>query len=285
MLIKQCSLLLLATAALQTQAASVWKVSSDQHTLYIGGTIHTLSPEDYPLPTQYEEAYQAADKVVFETDIITLHSRAFRQKMMMKLSYSDGTTVKQVLNPNTYSALEQYLRERNIPAVAIQHLKPSSIALSLGLIELKRLGFTSEGVDEFYSNKALQDNKEQTWLEEPDAQIQMLADLNSQDESAMIDYALQDIRELPETMVSLRKNWREGNIEAMAEVGIKDFSVDYPEIYQALLVDRNNNWMPHIKSMLDDKTVEFIMVGTMHLAGPDSILTQLTASGYKIEKL
>jgi hypothetical protein len=37
--------------------------------------------------------------------------------------------------------------------------------------------------------------------------------------------------------------------------------------------------------MLNDKEVEFILVGAMHLAGPDSVLNKLTEQGYKVEKL
>jgi len=83
---KLCSLLLLTTATLSVQAASVWKVSSDKHTLYIGGTIHILSPEDYPLPREYDIAYKAADKVVFETDMIAANSLEFQQKNDGKVS-------------------------------------------------------------------------------------------------------------------------------------------------------------------------------------------------------
>ena len=43
--------------------------------------------------------------------------------------------------------------------------------------------------------------------------------------------------------------------------------------------------MPQIEDMLKTSEVEFIMVGAMHLAGEDSVLTQLKAQGYSIEKL
>jgi uncharacterized protein YbaP (TraB family) len=56
---------------LGTQAASVWKVSNEQHSLYIGGTIHILTPNDYPLAKEYDLAYKASDKIIFETDMQT----------------------------------------------------------------------------------------------------------------------------------------------------------------------------------------------------------------------
>ncbi|NVK72432.1 TraB/GumN family protein [Marinomonas sp. CT5] len=284
-LIKKFGLTLLAAASFQTQAASVWKVTSGSHTLYIGGTIHLLTARDYPLPSAYEKAYQASDKVVFETNMDTLSHPAFRRQMQSELSYSDGTTIDQVISPDTYQALKVYLDARQIPMMAIEHLKPSALAISLSMIELKHMGFTSAGVDQFYAEKAQQDKKPQGWLEEPEAQLEMLSGLNNQDSNEVINYTLSDIKDMPKTMHDLKKSWRKGDMEAMANIELKDFKQDYPDVYQSLLVNRNNSWMPQIETMLQDNTVEFIMVGTMHLAGPDSILNKLKDSGYQVSRL
>ena len=82
-LIKVLTLSTSLLLSLCLQAASVWKVSNDQHNLYIGGTIHVLTPKDYPLAKEYDLAYQAADKVIFETDMEAVSSPEFGQKMMV----------------------------------------------------------------------------------------------------------------------------------------------------------------------------------------------------------
>ncbi|MFQ3190047.1 MAG: hypothetical protein ACI936_001177 [Paraglaciecola sp.] len=56
-------------------------------------------------------------------------------------------------------------------------------------------------------------------------------------------------------------------------------------MYQDLLVTRNINWLPKIVNMLSDQPIEFVLVGALHLAGPDSVLAKLKAKGYKIKKL
>lgn len=280
-----CGFALLTAASLSVQAASVWKVSSDKHSLYIGGTIHILSPEDYPLPAEYDIAYKAADKVVFETDMVAVNSVEFQQNMMARLVYADGTTLDKVLKPETYANLKQHMTERNVPMEAIEQLKPSLIAITLSVMELQALGFTSEGVDQYYANKAQADAKPQSWFETPDEQINFIVNLGKEDESGMIDYAIRDVKKLPQTINALRTSWREGDMQAMADVSIKDFKADYPQIYQDLLVDRNNNWLPKIEGMLQDQSIELILVGGLHLAGPDSVLTKLAAKGYTIEKL
>ncbi|WP_111639660.1 TraB/GumN family protein [Marinomonas shanghaiensis] len=283
--LKKLGLTLLTAATFDTQAASVWKITSDTNTLYIGGTIHLLTPQDYPLPSAYEKAYQAADKIVFETNMETISTPTFKQQMKKELSYSDGTTIDKIISPETYQTLKIYLNARQIPFTAVQNLKPSALAISLSMIELKHLGFTSEGVDQFYAQKAKQDNKPSGWLEEPDTQVAILSEVNAQDSNDVINYALSDIKDMPNNMEKLRQSWRNGDMEAMAEIELKDFQKDYPEVYQTLLVKRNNLWLPQIERMLENKGTEFVMVGAMHLAGPDSLLEKLKASGYQVTKL
>lgn len=269
----------------QAQAASVWKVSSDTDSLYIGGTIHVLAKEDYPLPKEYDQAFKLADNVVFETDMSVVNSPEFAQKMMGQMMLPAGTTIDKILKPTTYAALETHLTARGIPIQNFASFKPSMLAITLSMIELQILGLTSEGVDLYYSKAATGQNKQQLWLETPEQQIEFLSKLGQGDEDAMIEYTLKDIAKMPTMIDKLRKAWRVGDMPALAEVGIKDFVVDYPEIYRDLLVTRNNNWIPQIENMIKSKPVEFIMVGALHLAGPDSVLKALKAKGYKIEKL
>lgn len=284
-LIKSLTLSTSLVFTLSLQAASVWKVSNEQYSLYIGGTIHVLTPKDYPLAKEYDLAYQASDKVIFETDMQAVSSPEFAQKIMSKMTYSDGTTINQVLQPETYQALAVHLSSRKIPMQAFASYKPSLLAITLAVVELQAMGYTSEGVDAFFANMAKGQEKEQGWLETPDEQLAFLDNLGGDDPNSMIEYTLKDIKEMPEMLGKLHSTWLAGDMQGMAEVGITPFKADYPEIYQDLLVTRNNNWMPKIINMLNDSPTEFILVGALHLSGSDSVLTKLKSKGYKIEKL
>jgi len=52
--------------------ASVWSVRSGDNVIYLGGTVHLLRPGDYPLPDEFEEAYQASSELYCETDIAAM---------------------------------------------------------------------------------------------------------------------------------------------------------------------------------------------------------------------
>ncbi len=276
-----CSLILSSTI----QAASVWKVTGTDHSAYIGGTIHVLTPDDYPLPDEYEQAFKQADTLVFETDMAAVSSPEFAQKMLGMMMYSDGTTIDKVLDPQTYQNLSKYLAKKNIPIQAFASYKPSLLTISLTMIELQALGYTSIGVDKFYSDQAVKAAKPQTWLETPDEQLAFISQMGKHDPSAMVDYTLTDLQKTPSTFKALHSTWLKGDMQGMAEVGILPLKTDYPVFYQDLLVTRNNNWMPKILAMLNDSPTEFILVGALHLSGPDSVLAKLKAQGYKVEKL
>ena len=284
-LIKALTLSTCLIFSLSIQATSVWKVTNNQHSLYIGGTIHVLTPKDYPLAKEYDLAYDASDKVIFETDMEVISSPEFAQKMMSKMMYSDGTTINKVLQQDTYQALAIHLSSRQIPMQAFASHKPNLLAISLTLIELQAMGYTSEGVDMFFANKAKIQGKEQGWLESPDEQLAFIATMGDDDPNAMIEYTLKDIKKMPEMFAKLHSTWLAGDMQGMENVGITPFKADYPSIYQDLLVTRNNNWLPKIINMLNDQPTEFILVGALHLSGPDSVLAKLKAQGYKIEKL
>lgn len=287
-LIRSLSLPLIAAAALlaaTADAASVWKVSSGDNSLYIGGTIHILAPDDYPLPREYDKAYQQASTLVFETDMAALKGSEFQQKMLSMMTYTDGRSLKDDLSPESYAKVEAHLTQRGIPIAQMAAMKPSLISITLSIIELQGLGFTSEGVDQFYADKGAQEQKAISWLETPDEQLNFIANLGGDDNDALIEYTLRDIKKMPSLIGDMRSSWREGDMQTMANISIVPFKADYQEIYQDLIVKRNGNWMPQIEDMLKTSDVEFILVGAMHLAGEDSVLTKLKAQGYNVEKL
>jgi uncharacterized protein YbaP (TraB family) len=80
-------------------------------------------------------------------------------------------------------------------------------------------------------------------------------------------------------------SWRDGDLEKLNKSLIEAMEKTSPKIYDSLIIQRNNNWMPKIMQMLKDRPTEFVLVGAAHLAGKDSVFAKLEAKGYKIEKV
>lgn len=266
-------------------ASSVWKITNGDKSIFLAGTMHMLSADDYPLPDSYAAAYEASQELVFETDVSALTTPAFQQKSMQILTYTDGTTLDQVLSAETLRQLKAHLTKRGIPYSNLKTMKPTLISLTLTLIEFQLMGLTTEGVDSFYFSKAGLDGKTRTWLETPDQQLSFIANMAMDDEDEMILYTLNDIETMPERMGELKQAWRAGDMQTFIAVGLDSWINDYPELYNSILVQRNNNWMPKIEKMLNTQEVEMVLVGALHAPGEYGLLAQLAAKGYIIEQM
>ena len=277
-------ILLTCLSSLLFAKSPVWKVSKGSDYLYIGGTIHLLSKKDFPLPPEFEKAYQDAQILILETDMQAMKSPAFQMKIMQKAVYADGTTIKQHLKPKTYQALKKYLEKSGIPMTLVQSFKPGMISTMLTIFELQKLGMSMEGVDSFYGEKALKDKKQLGQLETVDEQLHFLTTLGEGREDDFINYTLSEIDELPKLMTKLVTAWRTGDNVQLTKLGIMDLKNKFPKIHEMMLLKRNKAWLPKIEKMLKTKKIEIILVGALHLVGENGILNLLKKKGYQIEQ-
>ncbi len=263
---------------------SVWKIKQGENYLFIGGTIHVLAEADYPLPAEFNRAYQHAERLVLETDIQKFQSSEFQQVMMSELTYADGRNLKSVLNAETYRALDQYCASRGIPTASLLNFKPGMVATMLTYLELQHLGLGGVGVDAYFGARAIKDQKKMGQLESVEAQLAYLSSLGQGQENEMIAYILEDIKNLPALMEEIKQTWRNGDMAGLEQVAVAPFKKDFPAAYELMMVERNNAWLPQIQAMLKTREVELILVGAMHLAGDDGLLEQLSARGYEVQK-
>ncbi len=281
----------LALAAILTPASSaiagspVWKVSDGKNHVFLGGTVHLLSADDYPLPAALASAYARSARLVLETDLARLQSPATAAVMLNALSYPAGQTIRQFVARDTYDDLARFFAARGVAMTRIDGLRPGMISTMMTLIELQRLGLTAPGVDAHFEALATRDGKALGRLESVDAQIEFLAKMGEGREDDFLQYSLREVGKLPSLWPAVRNAWRDGDMDGLAELGVTPLERDFPRIYADLLVARNSAWMPQIEAMLKSRETEFVLVGALHLAGGDGLLARLAARGYAIEQL
>jgi uncharacterized protein YbaP (TraB family) len=263
----------------------VWKISKDGNHLFLGGTIHLLSQSDYPLPEAFETAYNNSILLVLETDIQKLGAPEFQQTILQKTMYTGEQNITHFLKPDTIQALETHLASIGIPMKPMLKFKPGLLSVTLTLVELQRLGLVGTGVDEFFSLRALNEKRGIKYLETVNDQLGFISNMGEGNENEFIEYTLKDLKDLPQLFDSMKKAWKNGDNAQLRIVALDPWSGRFPEIYNSLLVERNNNWIPQIETMLRTKEVEFILFGALHLVGENGILSQLKTLGYKIENL
>ena len=263
---------------------SLWHISKNGNELFLGGTIHVLKKEDYPLPVEFNKAFKKSDTLVFETNIELTQTPEFGEKMTRMMTFPAGKSLKDAISDKTFNKLKKYLADRNIPIESFLGFKPQMIVLVITVIELKKMGMMDIGVDEYFHNKAKQFGKTLEYFETVDEQLEFIRTMGQGNEDAMLLSSIDDMSRMETVMNDIRFAWLNGDENKMIDVGLTEMMRDYPDIYQSLLVKRNNNWMPHIERMLTNKKVEMVLVGALHLVGKDGLLQQLRNKGYRVKK-
>jgi uncharacterized protein YbaP (TraB family) len=265
--------------------SSVWKAQKDTSFIYLGGTSHMLRETDYPLPPEFEKAYNASDIVVFETDTGKLHEPLTQQKLLAKAVYADGSTVDKHLSAQTYNELKEYCEANSIPLKALSQLKPSMLMVTLTVMEFMKLGVTQKGVDQFFYDLAIRDNKAVEGLETVDEQINYLVSMADDNEDAFVTYSIRDMKTMKSQFEILANVWRRGDADKLDELMNTEIKLRQPKLYERLITERNRNWMPLIEAYQKKPGTEFILVGAGHLVGPDGIIEALRKKGYKVVKV
>jgi uncharacterized protein YbaP (TraB family) len=275
-----CAMLVMSTAHAD---APVWRVSKGDRELLIGGTIHVLQEQDYPLPVEFERAYAEADKLVFEVDIAQASSPEFQQKLMQAALYDDGSTLVSHLRPSTLWQLTAFTKSRGIELDSLLSFKVGMLVVILTVNELNLHGIQGEGVDQYYSLRALEGQKPVSALETVEQQIEFLSRMGEGEEDQLVLQTIEELEDFGAEFFALKSAWRQGDTRALAEIGLEDFQA-FPGAYQSILVNRNRAWLPKIETMLEDSPVEYVLVGVLHLVGEDSVLAMLEARGYQVER-
>lgn len=283
-----CTALLLGSALVSTSAmaqSSVWKVSKGDDYLYIGGTVHLLPPSAFPLPPEFEQAYNATDTLVLEAKMPAPDDTAAQTALIQAMTYSDGRSLSKVLSPEVYQQVSDFFAPYGVQLQQLDGYKPGFIMLQMLALEMMKAQMAGEGVDVYFDKKAQADGKAQAYLETVESQIELLANMGEGYEDAFIRMNLEQFGDFKAYFGAMIDAWRAGDMAKLDELAVKPARELDPVLYQALFVQRNNAWLPQIKQLFGNNSKELVLVGGGHLAGEHSVLALLQQAGYKVEQV
>jgi len=78
--------------------------------------------------------------------------------------------------------------------------------------------------------------------------------------------------------------WKTGDAPAVERIMLADLKQD-PAMYQRLLVQRNQSWLPKLEALFGRRGHAFVVVGAAHLVGPDGLVAMLKTKGYSVEQM
>ena len=277
---------LLASAAGAWAKACVWKVSSGDKTLYLAGSIHALRGKDYPLPPEYDQAFQASSELAFETDL-TKMGKTHGFLLAKAAVLPRGSTLRDHLDPRVYAYILKVLANAHGTAEAqakLDHLYPWAVAWLLqspgGIDGLSG----SEGVESYLTHKAEQAHKPTVGLVPLDEHIAVFGGMSDAESQTYLLLRFIQLDQEGKSYQQVVADWKRGDIDAVARSVEADYK-DAPSIRRRLITDRNKRWLPEIVGWLQSGKTYMVVAGTAHMAGSEGVPALLRAQGFQVEQL
>jgi len=266
-------------------AVTMWEVAGVKNSIYLLGSIHLLRKEDYPLPSALDTAYADADVLIMEVDMDDLDPVATQTAFTTYGILHDDTTLRDLMGAKLYEQAVIAADAIDMPLDMLSKTELWYAAMTIEVMMLNRIGFDPTlGIEMYMMAKAQNDGKRIDGFETVEEQIQFFDGMSIQAQRDMLMSTLTESAELGETMDELVDAWRHGDV-AHLESGMLDDLAKHEELNKALITDRNKRWVDRIETLLDDDDDYLIVVGALHLIGPDGVPEQLERSGYRVQQL
>jgi len=274
-----------AAAATARDRHFIWSVRGGDGSVTLVGSIHTLKQDAYPLPRPFQEAYEKADHLVFETDIARTAGADVQAQLLAMGLVPEGETLEDRVSTTTYEQLTETLADKGVSPPQVSRFKPWFCALFLVLMETQRLGYNPlYGLDMHYFTKSRKDGKRVSHLEPVDAQIRLLSSLDRHDQEDFLLQSLQEMEILESLFQEMTEAWRTGDADGLHRIQEEGYK-DFPELYEKVIVERNRNWLPVIQDILvRGEKDTLVIVGAGHLVGPQGLVAMLRDRGFRVRQ-
>lgn len=264
----------------------LWKVSDNNSSVYLLGSVHFANADYYPLSDAINNAFKTSDTLAVEVDVSNLDPVKTQQLVQQMGTYQDQRTLKDELNPTTYQKLVTYLASQNLPIRLVEKQKPGMLIMSLTSLELAKLGMTPEfGIDQHFLTLA-KGNKTIVELESLQQQLDLLLNLENPDQ--VMSQTLEEFPSFPVLANKLFNAWQSGNTAQMEELLINEPLQKNPEsksFFDKMFTERNLTMTDKIKGYLKQNNTVFVILGAGHLIGENGIVSLLHEAGLKTQRL
>ena len=150
------------------------------------------------------------------------------------------------------------------------------------------LGFYPQyGIDVYFINKALKDNKEILEIESAEEQIEILYSLSEKEQDLFLLYTLIDLDNFEKELKQITEAWKNADAGKLVSI-LNSNLIRYPQfkpLYEKLIYERNRKILNKIEELLKRSKTYFVIVGVGHLIGKSGVIKELKEKGYKINQL
>jgi len=249
------------------------------------GSVHALMEEDYPLPAEFEQAFNESETLVVEVNLNNVTRLQIVEMLETYGTYEEGD-LRQRLGQDTIATLQDYLAITHQKIDSYLHMKPWLVSLQISTQILKTAGYEPElGIDRHFLTKA-EGNKQILELESMETQIRLLANESPQAQEKALQLSLQEKDSFHEDLTALIAAWQRGDADGMYQQALQSLNQDErQELRLEELVDnRNIEMVRKIRGYLAQKGTYMVVVGALHMGGERGILN-LLSNDHAVEQI
>jgi len=267
---------------------ALWVVSDEDSTVYLFGTVHILRPELDWMTPQVEAAFASADTLYMEADVFSAEAQTTMQAMIPQVGLlPQGESLTSKMSDEALADLDVIAGRLGAPSetirAGIDPLKPWLAGLQLAVAQMQAAGYDpNSGVDKHLAERATEAGKSFGYFETAEEQIGFLAGLPLEIQVEGLAQGLREAEALPQQVDDMVRAWATGDMVALDAYINRDMREDSPEVYEAIIVRRNANWVPQIVDILNGEGTAFIAVGAAHLPGENGIIELLRKEGLEV---
>ena len=274
----------------------LYRVSdAEGHTVWLFGSIHVGRENYYALPAYVTDAFDGADALAVELDILAFEKDLSAQvQALMPLVYRDGTKISDHISEELYTKAVEALEALNSYAAALDMYCPALWSSMIDSLLMEQMGARIDlGIDRHLLERAKAAGKEIRDIESAQAQYAMLGGFSDELQVILLESSLESYADPEpakaelEEMMDLWASGDEAAFSAYLAEEDEDMTAQekalYEEYNQAMLVDRNLLMTDYAENALKSGETVFICVGAAHVVGQGAMAQQLAQRGYTVE--
>jgi uncharacterized protein YbaP (TraB family) len=281
---------LLSLPAWAVERGALFKVTWQNHTQYLFGTMHVGLPSFYPLEPRIVNAVKGASTLALEIDPAA-PAAEMAQAMVRQGMIQPGGAGYERIAPARRARLDAALQQAGIDTETARVLNPAMLAALISLSQYQKLGYRSDlSADAWLAQLARQGTTRVVALETVDSQLGEFKKMTSAQQWNFLDESLDNLasgEELDEArgLVDAWANADRAALDALARRAEEDDSVSGIFMREVLLDGRNGALADKLAVLLKKEEKTVAAIGLLHLLGKRGVPALLQAKGYRVERV
>ena len=272
------------------QSPLLWKVTSENNTSYLFGTMHVADPRVTTLAPAVEAAFAASDAIFTELKESQIELSG---RVTVEGRLPEGTYLSDLISADMYAKINELVESNKMVMNMVNSWRPWMVGMYLQMIDAMPY-MQGIALDMQLTNRAREEGKEVGGIETIDEQLAALAFGNEEDQIKLLGIAIDSMIEKADNEISdielTLNDYLEGDIDGLwefANAELLDASQLEKDAFDALLTVRNDNMADRINKRIkaNPESVTFYAFGALHFAGPQGVGALLKGMGYEVERV